>query len=195
MGKKKANEVYEVDNEYEYDTEEVVEEVKEAPRINKKTGKPYLSDQEKKRIRQENMKKAIEAKQQKNEITKSLKEKKKELTKVELEQKKKELEEIEQRLEQKRQEELKLLSSRRTKTKAQPVKPKKVVEVEEDDEDDDEEEEKIIVKRKKCKQLPVVNEEDYSQLIKQSAVEQLQKRLENERIRMSLLSIAPNYRF
>ena len=38
MGKKKVNEVYEIDNEYEYDTEEVnVEEIKEAPKINKKT--------------------------------------------------------------------------------------------------------------------------------------------------------------
>ena len=95
-----------------------------------------------------------------------------------------------------RQEEARLLSSRRTKPKAQPIKPKKVVEVEDDsDDEDDPEEEKIIVKRKKNKSLPVVNEEDYTQLIKQSAVEQLQKRLENERIRMSLLSIAPNYRF
>jgi hypothetical protein len=199
MGKKKVNEVKEVDSDSADDAEEVIEEVKEAPKINKKTGKPYLSDEEKLKIRRENMQKAIEAKQQKNNITKSLKEKKKELTKVELEQKKKELEELEQRLEEKKQEEARLLSSRRTKPKAQPIKPikpKKVVEVEDDsDDEDDPEEEKIIVKRKKNKSLPVVNEEDYTQLIKQSAVEQLQKRLENERIRMSLLSIAPNYRF
>jgi hypothetical protein len=196
MGKKKVNEVKEVDSDSGDDIEEVIEEVKEAPKINKKTGKPYLSDEEKLKIRRENMRKAIEAKQQKNDITKSLKEKKKELTKVELEQKKKELEELEQRLEEKKQEEARLLSSRRTKPKAQPTKPKKVVEVEDyDDEEDDPEEEKIIVKRKKNKSLPIVNEEDYTQLIKQSAVEQLQKRLENERIRMSLLSIAPNYRF
>jgi hypothetical protein len=139
------------------------------------------------------MRKAIEAKQRKNDITKGLKEKKKELTKVELQEKLRQLEEIEQKLEAKKQEELKLLSSRRSKPKA-PVKPKKVVEVEDDDDDDEEEEEKIIIKRKKGRQ-PVVNDDDYSHLIKQSAVEQLQKRLENERIRMSLLSIAPNYRF
>ena len=192
MGKKKVDEVKEVETEHEDYTDEGIDEVQEVPKINKKTGKPYLSDEEKKRIRQENMRKAIEAKQAKNDITKGLKEKKKELTKVELQEKLRQLEEIEEKLEAKKQEELKLLSSRRTKPKA-PVKPKKVVEVEVDD-DDDEEEEKIIIKKKKGRQ-PVVNDDDYSHLIKQSAVEQLQKRLENERIRMSLLSIAPNYRF
>jgi hypothetical protein len=68
---------------------------------------------------------------------------------------------------------------------------------EEDDEESEPEEQIIVRRKKKPVSVPVVHQgqDDYSQLVKLSAVEQLQKRLENERIRMSLLSIAPNYRF
>lgn len=187
MGRKKVKEVYEENEVYEDEQEEVEAQVNEAPKLNKKTGKPLLSDEEKRAIRLQNMQKAIEAKKKKNEITKTLKEKKKELSQIELDKQKKELDEIQKQIELKRQQD----------AKQKPAKPvKKVVKkiIEEDDEES-EPEEQIIVKRKKKPAMPVVNEDDYSHLIKQSAVEQLQKRLENERIRMSLLSIAPNYRF
>jgi hypothetical protein len=188
MTRKKINRVYEDNEEYEeYDEkqEDVEEEVKEPPRISKKTGKPLLSNEEKLKIRRENMAKAIEAKKQKNDITRTLKEKKKELTQIELERQKKELEEIQRQIELKQQ------------IKAKPVK--KVVKqiIEEDDEESEPEEQIIVRRKKKPVSVPVVHQgqDDYSQLVKLSAVEQLQKRLENERIRMSLLSIAPNYRF
>lgn len=188
MARKKVTEVYEDNEEYEDEQLEEVAQEKEAPRISKKTGKPLLSDEEKRAIRVQNMQKAIEAKKKKNEITKTLKEKKKELTQIELEKQKKELEEIQRQIELKKQQDAK-------QARAKPVK-KIVKQIIEEDDDESEPEEQIIVRRKKKPaSVPVVHEDDYSQLVKQSAVEQLQKRLENERIRMSLLSIAPNYRF
>jgi hypothetical protein len=95
-----------------------------------------LSDEEKLKIRRENMAKAIEAKKQKNDITRTLKEKKKELTQIELERQKKELEEIQRQIELKQQ------------IKAKPVK-KVVKQIIEEDDEESEPEEQIIVRRKK----------------------------------------------
>ena len=187
MARKKVQEVHEVYDDELEPVEDDIKDIQDEPvKLSKKTGKPLLSDEEKRAIRVKNMQKAILAKQAKNDITKTLKEKKKELSNVELDRQKRELEDIKEQIELKKQE---LANS---KSKKAPVKRPKArpVEVEEYDDEDSEPEEQVIVRHKK----PIA-QANYSKLVKQSAIEQLQKNLENERIKMSLLSIAPNYRF
>jgi len=173
--------VAEVDNDTEDDN--IVEE--QAPRISSKSGKPLLSDEQRRQIRLQNLEKAKKAKQEKNDITKTLKQSKKELTQLELQKQKEELEAVKQKIE-----------VMNTKPKPKPKKKILIQQEEEDEEEDEEETVGIQPKRTRVKK-PIVQEQDvdYSSLVKQSAAEQIRKQLENERIKMAMLSIMPSYRF
>lgn len=187
----KVQEVYnDAEEEDVTDVEEVSNIHKEpSVKLNKRTGKPLLSDEERKQIRLENLAKAKEAKQKKNDITKTLKQSKKELTSLELQKQKEELEAIKQRIE-----------TINTQKPKQKPKPNKKINIGEDD-DEDEYDEEIVERPHKTRTQPVrksVNQNgkvDYGHLVKESATEQMRKQLENERIKMAMLSIMPTYRF
>lgn len=161
-------------------------------KINKKTGKPLLTDEERRQIRIENLQRAKKAKEERDAITTTLKQSKKELTQLELERQKQELELVKKRIDE-------------ISTKPLPKKLTKKIVVEETD--DDEEEEEVVVKPKRAPRKPQAprqpqpptqshyQEPSYTHLVKQSAAEQIRQRLENERIKMALLSIMPSYKF
>jgi len=194
MPRKVANIPKVADDAEEYDIteeEEIHEGSKEqvVVKVSKRTGKPLLSEEERRQIRLENLEKAKRAKQEKNNITKTLKQSKKELTQLELQKQKEELEAIKQKIE-----------TMNTQKQQPKPKPKKKIIVQEEDEEE-EEEEQVIVQPKRTRAQPVrrpvqqTQDVDYSNLVRQSAAEQIRKQLENERIKMAMLSIMPNYRF
>lgn len=153
-------------------------------KLNKKTGKPLLSDEEKRQIRIENLQRAKKAKEERDAITTSLKQSKKELTHLELERQKEELELVKKKIDE--------ISS-----KPMPKKLTRKQAVQEQYEDEDEEEE-VIVKPKRAqrpRQAVQHQEPSYSNLVKQTAADQIRQRLENERIKMAMLSIMPSYKF
>jgi hypothetical protein len=183
---KKIAKIPEIADDLIDETIEEPEPVQSLPvKLNKKTGKPLLSDEEKRQIRIENLQRAKKAKEERDAITTSLKQSKKELTHLELERQKEELELVKKKIDE--------ISS-----KPMPKKlTRKQQAVQEQYEDEDEEEE-VIVKPKRtprARQQTVQQEPSYSNLVKQTAADQIRQRLENERIKMAMLSIMPSYKF
>ena len=171
---KKIAEVIKEDIEEPEDTEEP-EENEPEPVIEKvkltKKGKPYLTDEERREIRLNNLKKATDAKLR---------------YKKEREQQEKHI--MKQVI---KNEKNKVIENEKPQ-KTSIVKKKKQVIIEESE--SDEEVEKIIIRRKKNK--PVQYEEaDYISLIKQNTKDTIQQKLENERLKMAMLSIMPSYKF
>jgi hypothetical protein len=151
-------------------------------KLNKKTGKPLLTDEERRQIRIENLQRAKKAKQERDAITTTLKQSKKELTHLELERQKQELDLVKKKIDE--------ISSKpmpRKLTRKQAVQ-------EQDDEEDDEEEVVAKPKQTRARRQPT-QEVPYSHLVKQTAADQIRQRLENERIKMAMLSIMPSYKF
>ena len=161
--------------------EEDQEQMKTEVKVNKKTGKPLLSDEEKKKIRLANLEKAIQAKREKGAVTTLLVKSKKELSDLQVQRTREELAVVNKQIEK--------MKNGQQVAKTKPKK-KKII-VEDTDEETDEEEE-VVVKPKKKVAKPDV---DYGHLLKQSAAEQIRKNLENEHIKMAMLSIMPGYRF
>jgi hypothetical protein len=182
---KKIAKIPEVADDLIDETIEEPEPVQSLPvKLNKKTGKPLLSDEEKRQIRIENLQRAKKAKEERDAITTSLKQSKKELTHLELERQKEELELVKKKIDE--------ISS-----KPMPKKLTRKQAVQEQYEDEDEEEE-VIVKPKRApraRQAAQHQEPSYSNLVKQTAADQIRQRLENERIKMAMLSIMPSYKF
>lgn len=177
---RKIAKIPEVQDDPVDDIEEAPEEVK----INKKTGKPYLTDAEKRQIRIDNLEKAKIAKLERDAITTSLKQSKKELTQLELAKQKEELEIVKKRIDE------------INKPKPDRKKPVKKMIVEEQYDDEEEDEEVVVQPKKASRPRKAVGQEtSYSHLVKQSAAEQIRQRLENERIKMAMLSIMPSYKF
>jgi hypothetical protein len=82
-------------------------------------------------------------------------------------------------------------------SKPMPKKLTRKQAVQEQYEDEDEEEE-VIVKPKRAprtRQAVQHQEPSYSNLVKQTAADQIRQRLENEHIKMAMLSIMPSYKF
>ncbi len=163
----------------EQQTLEEPEPVQSLPvKLNKKTGKPLLSDEEKRAIRIENLQRAKKAKEERDAITTTLKQSKKELTHLELERQKQELDLVKKKIDE--------ISS---KPMPKKLTRKQVVQEQDDDEDDEEE-----IVQTRARRQPT-QEVGYSHLVKQTAADQIRQRLENERIKMAMLSIMPSYKF
>jgi len=159
--------------------------------ISKKTGKTMLSEDERQRIRLANLAKAHEAKKQKGDMSKDLKQTMMELKKISILKKKEDIEEMKRLIAKyKDMDKKKHDESEKVETCVKPKKKGKIIVQEEDDEDESEEEE-VIIKRKAPKQKT----QDYGALIKQNAIDKIKKDLENERLKMAMLSIMPNYKF
>lgn len=175
---KKTESINQKDQE---ENQEITEEKPEV-RINKKTGKPLLSKEELHQVRLTNLKRAEEAKRLKREQNA----KKEEEYVAQVPIKKEVIEEVPIK-----QETTKPV---KVNNKSKP-KPKTKIIYENDDEDSDDEYEKVIVRRKKNKPVKVIDEDDYVSMIKKSTTEQIQRNLENERIKMLMSSISSSYRF
>jgi hypothetical protein len=170
----------------EQQTLEEPEPVQSLPvKLNKKTGKPLLSDEEKRAIRIENLQRAKKAKEERDAITTTLRRSKKELTHLELERQKQELDLVKKKIDE--------ISS---KPMPKKLTRKQVVQEQDDEEDDEDEEEEVIAKPKQTRaRRQPTQEVGYSHLVKQTAADQIRQRLENERIKMAMLSIMPSYKF
>lgn len=163
------------------ENQEITEEKPEV-RINKKTGKPLLTKEELHQVRLTNLKRAEEAKRLKREQNT----KKEEEYMAQVPIKKEVIEEVP--IKQETTKPVKVNNNSKPKTKTKII-------YENDDEDSDDEYEKVIVRRKKNKPVKVIDEDDYVSMIKKSTTEQIQRNLENERIKMLMSSISSSYRF
>lgn len=144
-----------------------------------KSSKPKKEMTEKqKEVRLKNLQKAL----LKRKENKELREKEVEISKLEKEKMKKDkLDDLENR-------KLQLTQSKET----EPSKKTKVIEPEpEEDYSSSSSEEEIIVRRRKPnkKKIPVYDEDEYVNLVKQTAQEKLKERLNNERVKMAMMSL------
>lgn len=159
--------------------QEIVNEV-----VDEKPKKPKKEMTEKqKEVRMKNLQKAL----QKRKENKELREKEVEISKLEIQKKK--INQLEQ-LELKKATLSAEISKKIPEKKKTERKPDPEPEPESDYSSSSSEEE-VIVRRKKPhkKKIPVYDEDEYVNLVRQTATEKLKERLNNERVKMAMMSL------